>query len=221
LRRAARDIIPAVIGALVGAALILALLVGTRGRLFEGLFGLRFEPTLRAGDLASDATDAELTAASYEILGYIKNEDYGALSDVAHPELGIVFAPYAMFEFASSKCFTPLQIAGFRNDATAYVWGVYDGTGEPIEMTPPEYFKRFVFDRDFTRAQELGVNYVVKSGNAKESIVMDYPQVRFIDFHIPEDGKNTEGGWSSLRLGFEEYDGSLMLTVIVHSEWTV
>jgi hypothetical protein len=208
-------------GAVFGAALILALLVGTRGRFFEGLFGMRFEATLRAGDLASDATDAELTAASYEILEYIKNEDYAALSAVAHPELGVVFSPYAMFEFASSKGFTPPEIAGFQNDTTAYIWGAYDGTGEPIEMTPPEYFKRFVFDRDFTRAQEIGVNYVVKSGNAKESLVTDFPQVRFIEFHIPEDSKNAESGWSSLRLGYEEYKGSLMLTMLVHSEWTV
>jgi hypothetical protein len=220
-RTVKHTIIAAAVGALFGAALVFTLFAVSRGRFFEGLFGLRFEPTLRAGDLAADASDAEHTAASYEILEYIKDEDYGALSAVAHPELGVVFAPYAMFEFASSKGFTPLEIAGFRTDATAYIWGVYDGTGEPIELTPAEYFKRFVFDRDFTRAQELGVNYVVKSGNAKESLVTDFPQVRFIEFHIPEDSKSIEGGWSSLRLGFEEYKGSLMLTMLVHSEWTV
>jgi hypothetical protein len=43
-----------------------------------------------------------------------------------------------------------------------------------------------------------------------------------VDFHKPASEPETESlDWTSLRLGFEEYDGQLKLTVVIHSEWTV
>jgi hypothetical protein len=221
LKAPVKYILTAVISALAGAAIIVALIFITHGAIFESAFGIGQQSDLGVGDIPVDATDAELASFSYTILSYLKGGDFKALSGISHPEYGIVFSPYATITLATSKCFLPAQISVFADNNDAYVWGVYCDSGEPIELTPADYFDRFVFDRDFTRAKEIGIDYVVKSGNALENITDVFPNVRFIDFHIPEDGKNVEGGWSSLRLGFEEYKDCLMLTVIVHSEYTV
>jgi hypothetical protein len=164
------------------------------------------------------ADNAFLVKSSYEILGYIKSNDYAALSKIAHPTYGVLFSPYATISESSAKVFTPLQIQSFKGDKTDYVWGVHDGTGEPIALSPREYFAEFVFDRDYTHAGVIGVNRIVKTGNALENITDVRPNVRFVDFNIPPDGES--GDWGSLRLGFEEYDGHLMLSVILHSERT-
>ncbi|MDR0906038.1 MAG: hypothetical protein LBN00_07675 [Oscillospiraceae bacterium] len=165
------------------------------------------------------ADNAFLVASSYEILGYIKNDDYAALSKIAHPTYGVLFSPYATIAEASAKVFTPTAILAFATDKTEYVWGVRDGSAEPIALTPREYFAEFVFDRDYTHASVIGVNRIVKTGNSLENITDVRPNVRFVDFHIPAD---TEGSdWGSLRLGFEEYNGNLMLSIILHSERTV
>ena len=169
-----------------------------------------------------DADPAGLTAAAYIILEYIKDEDYAALSRVAHPDLGIVFSPYATVTLSANKCFSAAQIAAFGSDTNQYVWGVFDGSGEPIEMTPAEYFAKFVYRKCYSSAPLIGVNNIVRSGNALENITDVFPEIQFVEFHIPgaEVSPAADFEWCSLRLGFTEYDGKLWLTVITHSEWT-
>ena len=165
----------------------------------------------------------ELTSLAYSVLGYISDRNYPALSRVAHPEFGVVFAPCATVNLTTNKCFQADQIAAFGSDNTLYVWGVQEGTGEPIEITVADYFTDCILCKDYFNAPVIGVNRIVKSGNALENIVEVFPDVKFIDFHVPggEKGSNEDFCWTSLRLGFEEYNGKLWLTVIMNSKWTV
>ncbi|MEL4106813.1 hypothetical protein AAFA46_08270 [Oscillospiraceae bacterium WX1] len=171
--------------------------------------------------IRTDASNAELKAYADRILEDIKSADYEALSQVIHPEYGLVFSPYATINLAAAKRFTPAEVAAFSDDQNKYVWGKYDGSGNPIEMTPDAYFKTFVFDKDYTAYSAVGVDYIIKTGNALENIKEVFPDVRFVDYYI--DGTAGNGGldWSCLRLGFEEDGGQLKLTVIVHSQWTI
>jgi len=205
-----------IIGGFVAGVLIASLIYSLTG---FSLFG-------RAGDKPSasvDSDNAELTALAYGVLEYIRDGDYQALSRVAHPDFGVVFSPYATVTLTTNRRFTPLQIAEFEKDTTIYVWGVQDGSGEPIEMTPADYFAGYVYSKDYFSASLIGVNRIVKSGNALENITDEFPGVRFVDFHIPGGEKDTpeELAWGSLRLGFEEYEGALWLTVIINSRWTI
>ena len=171
---------------------------------------------------SDEANNAELTAMAYRILLYIKAGDYQALSKEAHPEYGVVFSPCTTITLATNRYFRPEQIAGFGEDSGEYVWGVRSSSGEPIEMTPSDYFAKYVYDKDYAEAPVIGVDHIVKSGNALENIREIFQNARFVDFHINGGDKETPDdlSWSSLRLGFEEYDGRLWLTVIVHSTWT-
>ena len=205
-----------ILGGLVAGVLIASIIYSATG---FSLFG-------RAGDKPSASADSdneELTALAYGVLAYIRDGDYKALSRVAHPDFGVVFSPYATVTLTTNRRFSPLQIADFENDTTVYVWGVQDGSGEPIEMTPVSYFAEYVYSKDYFSASLIGVNRIVKSGNALENITDEFPGVRFVDFHIPGGEKDTpeELAWGSLRLGFEEHDGALWLTVIINSRWTI
>ena len=172
--------------------------------------------------LDSNADNAQLTALAFDIIDNIKDGDYQALSNFAHPEYGVVFSPSSTINLSANKCFRAAQIAAFADDSNVYVWGVYSSSGEPIEMTPNDYFAKFVFGKDFTSASVIGVNHIVRSGNALENMKEIFPYASFVDFHITGGERYTvdDPDWSSLRLGFEEYNGSLMLTLILHSEWT-
>ena len=159
---------------------------------------------------------------AYGVLGHIKDGDYAALARHVHPDYGVVFSPHATVTLTTNRRFTANQVALFAADTAVYVWGVNNG-GEPIEMTPASYFAEFVFPRDYLNASVIGVDRIVRSGNALENITDEFPGIRFVDFHIPGDDKPPLEGldWSSLRLGFEEHEGRLWLTVIIHSRWTV
>lgn len=209
-----------VIGIAVGLAASLAVYYVSGHMIFDSILGIGSKPETVLIDTGVE--NAELTEFAFEILGYIKADDYDALSQVVHTEYGVVFSPYATINLASNKRFTASQVGDFFEDKNKYVWGKYDGNGEPIELTPPEYFDTFVFDKDFTQASEIGVDKVIRSGNSLENIKEVFPNVRFVDFHIAGTDQASGGlDWSSLRLGFEEFKGELKLTVILHSEWTV
>ncbi|WP_073081150.1 hypothetical protein [Sporobacter termitidis] len=220
MKRILTRVLLVIVGIAVGVAACLAAYYTSGDGLFEKTVGTK-KPAASVS-LRAAATNAELTQYAYKVLDYIKAGDYAGLSSMVHPEFGVVFSPYATINLTSNKCFTAAQVGAFAGDNNKYVWGKYDGSGSPIEMTPADYFKKFVFDKDYTLATQIGVDTVIKTGNSLENIKDVFPNIRYVDFHIPGTDANADGlDWSSLRLGFEKYNGELKLTVIVHSVWTV
>lgn len=68
----------------------------------------------------------------------------------------------------------------------------------------------------------IGINNIIGKGNTTNNISEAYPQGQFVEFHFT--GFNPEYAgidWSSLRLVFEELDGTLYLVGIIHSQWTI
>ncbi len=209
LRRMSACVLAVII--IVGAVLI----VKTAKKPETAGYGLRTSAAAIA-PLSTGATDGELTEYARGIIAAIASREYGVLSSVVHKDFGVIFSPYSTVSLTTDRCFTAQQIADFGSDDVKYIWGVYNVSGEPIEMTPAEYFDEFVFDADFTKCENFGVDEILRTGNALENITEVFPDARFVDCYMP-DGDN----WNSLRLVFEEKDGQLWLTAIVHSEYTI
>jgi len=178
-----------------------------------------FRDTHRNAVSIDNAVSSDMTLLAYRVLEYIRDDDFVSLSHVVHPEYGVVLSPYATINLATDRRFSAEQIAAIDTDTNVYVWGVYNGRGEPIELTPAEYFDKFVPAADFFDAKIIGINRIVRSGNALENITEVFPNVQFIDFHISGGDSIEAPDWSSLRLGFEEYDGYFRLITIVYSTW--
>jgi len=170
---------------------------------------------------AEDPENAEITMLAYTVLDYIRDDDFTSLSRVVHPVFGVVFSPYATINLSTNQRFSAEEVAALNTDSHVYMWGVYNGSGEPITLTPQEYFEKFVPAADHINAPVIGINRIVRAGNALENMIDVFPNVKFVEFHIPGSESVDELDWSSLRLGFEEYDGHLRLIVIVYNTWTV
>ena len=162
--------------------------------------------------------DAGLVMHAMEIAGYIMREDYDALSGEIHPEKGVLFSPYAYINPDTDKVFTFRQVADFESDRTKYIWGIYDGLGDVIELTPSEFFKKFLCDHDYTSPDQIGIDTIVRTGNTLENIDTQMPDIRYVDLYVA--GSN-DADWGSLRLGFESYNGKMKLVLIMHSQWTI
>ncbi len=159
---------------------------------------------------------------AYKAVSYIRLNDYTSLSVLVHPEFGLVLSPIPTVNLSSNQCFSAEQVAGFGSDSTEYVWGVAGDSGEPIELTPSEYIARYVYQQDYASAKTIGINHILRSGNSLENILDVFPDAEFVDFYMPGEAiGETDSSWTILRLVFEEYDGSLMLAAIIHSEYSV
>ena len=179
------------------------------------------EPASAPEPVASDASGRELTDYAESILRFISAGDYASLGAVAHPEYGVVFSPYATIDLSANRRFTAAQISEFGRDAQAYIWGIYNGMADPISLTPAEYFRRFVWDADYLRADKVRINKVSAKGNALENIDEVFPDARYVDFYVAPTKGSDGTDWHSLRLVFEDWNGKLMLSAVVHSEYTI
>lgn len=160
--------------------------------------------------------------AALNAMQLIKNKDLNGLSTLVHPTKGLRFTPYPHVDLQKDKVFTAQEVAGLAANTTVYQWGIYDGKGDPIELTYSEYHKRFVYDHDFLTAPMVGKNHAIGTGNTIDNVKQAYPAGQFVEFHFPGFDPQYAGiDWSSLKLVFEQQGSIWYLVGIVHGQWTI
>ncbi|MCI8304285.1 MAG: hypothetical protein HFF52_06615 [Lawsonibacter sp.] len=183
-----------------------------------------------SGDVSSDpdlpsldpADNFPLLAAACAVNRAIQQQNWASLSACVHPELGVTFTPYSTVDPDSDLTFTAEQIKNLAQDQTVYAWGYEDGRGDPIQMTMLQYFERYVYNTDYTQAQEIGIDRIITGGNALENLAEAYPGCRFVDFAFPSADPVHDGlDWSSLKLVFQPEPDRWCLVGVVHGEWTI
>ncbi|MBM6926753.1 hypothetical protein [Pseudoflavonifractor phocaeensis] len=166
--------------------------------------------------------DQQLLDRAGQVLEALKEQDYAALSSLVHPIRGVTFTPYSTVDLSCNLTLDQRQIAGLGQDETIYLWGVFDGSGKPIQATGSQYFQRYVFNADYTAAPTMAVDQVTISGNALENVAAAYPDGRFVEYHFPGlDPEKNGFDWCSLKLVFEIWENQWYLVGLIHGEWTV
>ncbi len=164
-------------------------------------------------------------ARSREAILALKNDDMEKLADMVHPDKGVRFTPYAYVNTdteGGNLVFNVEQVRNFPNDNKKYTWGYFDGTGEPIVLTPEEYFKKFVYTADFANAEQTSINKTIGTGNALENQFEVYPEATIMEYYFSGFDEQYQGmDWQSLRLAFEELDDNWYLVGIIHNQWTI
>lgn len=157
-----------------------------------------------------------------DVILAIKNKDSSKLANFTHPNLGVRFSPYSYVDTKNDLVFTASQLQNIFSDSKKYMWGAYDGSGFPIELTFKEYYHQFIYDQDFINAEEIGYNQIIGHGNVLNNNFEIYPNAIIVEFHFSGfDPKYGGMDWSSLRLVFEKKDSVWYLVGIVHDGWTI
>lgn len=180
-------------------------------------------PVTAAQETAAPSPDdsALLLRRSWDVLDALKSRNYTTLSQLVHPDEGLTFTPFSTVDRESNLSFTPDQIASFPGDSTRYVWGITSGQGTPLDLSVSDYFDRYVFNTDYTKSPQIGIDSVLRAGNALENVSDVYSGARFVEFHYPGlDPKNEGYDWCSLKLVFSWRENDWRLIGVIHSEWT-
>ncbi len=161
----------------------------------------------------------EETAA--QVIQALAEKDLDMVAQFAHPELGVHFSPYAYVR-EEHQVFMPDELAALEGSQETYLWGQYDGSGEPIQLTFDDYYEEFVYSADFANPEEMAVNVRIGQGNTVNNIQDFYPESSFVEYHFSGFDEQYGGmDWESLRLVFVQEDGRWILVGIVHDEWTI
>lgn len=157
-----------------------------------------------------------------EVLTAIKNYDMEKLSDHIHPDKGVRFSPYAYVDTDKDLVFTAEEVKNLTDDSKIYVWGHYDGSGDPIELSFRNYYSMFIYDADFINAEQVSYNKILGQGNTINNSFEVYKDSMIVEYYFSGIDPKYEGmDWRSLRLVFEKKDASWYIVGIIHDQWTI
>ncbi|OMF97590.1 hypothetical protein BK144_02855 [Paenibacillus sp. FSL R7-0273] len=176
--------------------------------------------TVLADSSAEDGARKAVMSIAETTVSALKNQDFKVLQQLAHPQKGVRFSPYANIDVKRDILLSGTEIGNGFNNAGIYEWGAYDGTGDPIRLTFKKYYERFIFNRDYSKPDKVSYNQIVQTGNVSSNIEAAYPGSSFVEYSFSKGADGNDLGWSSLRLVYEKYKGCWYLSGIVHDEWT-
>lgn len=167
-------------------------------------------------------TDSTLINFSDSVLTLIKNRKYVDLSKFIDPQLGLLISPYGKIDTTKNVKLSPAQLIQLDKKNKIMRWGVFEGTGKPIQLTINNYFKRFVYEVDFIKAEKKSINKIIGHDSSSSNIKLIYPDCDFVQYYFSGFNKEYEGmDWKSLVLVFKEEGKRLFLVAIVHDEWKI
>jgi hypothetical protein len=160
---------------------------------------------------------------SAKILAVLRTKDYQQLAPYIHPDEGVRFSPYGFVDTAHDLRFTPAAFSETlkKKPSVKLLWGFYDGSGDSIRLTVPEYFGKFVYDVDFLHAEKTSLDSIIGRGNSLINLPQVYPNTVFTESHFSGFDKKYDGmDWRSLRLVYKQKGQQFYLVGIVHDQWT-
>ncbi|GAB3427108.1 hypothetical protein [Niabella aquatica] len=184
---------------------------------------LQNNPSIQIDSVQLKASkDSILTGLTKEVLTIFKNRQYAKLDSLIHPEEGVRFSPYATVSPEDNRFSREaFQKMVTLNKNKKLNWGNYDGSGDPILLTPAEYFSKFVYDANFVNPQKFEINNFIQTGNSVNNLKSRYEGSDFTESHFSGTKKYGEMDWKSVRLVFKQIDGKYYLVGVVHDQWTI
>lgn len=132
----------------------------------------------------------------------------------------ILLSPYAFIEPTARKV-TLAEIKEHTDEV--YYWGDYDGSGDSILLTTPEYVNQFVLSFDLKDSKVKVAKYqsIPKVyGNELNNVQNKFPGATYVQFYQPPSKKDYMD-WKALLFVVETKEGSFILKAIIHNQWTV
>jgi PBP1b-binding outer membrane lipoprotein LpoB len=180
-------------------------------------------PTSTSYAKEADAKKA-IEQRAKETIKVLKEHDMAKLAELIHPKKGVQFSPYSYIHTASDVQVMGSGLAALWANTSTTHWGEYDGSGDPIDLTFPDYWDKFVYNQDFAAAPQISYNMILGKGNMINNVFSIYPTSTYItvEYHFPGLDPQYQGmDWTSLRLIFENAGGQWVLVAVVHDQHTM
>jgi hypothetical protein len=158
-----------------------------------------------------------------KILEAIAAGNFATLAKYVHPQRGLEFSPYSrnLIDLQTIR-FSQAEVVKFGVDERIYTWGTFDGSGEPILMTPSDYFKEFVYDIDYIRkAKRTTTIPKQRTPGEFSGLHKYYPEELIVRYHYPGTPDNEYIDFRDLILLFSVIEGRWYLVGVALAESTV
>ncbi len=184
--------------------------------------------TTEENDSESDNDDEEnepqplaLFELSDLLIEAMSQDDWETVSEFVHPNEGLLFSPYIYID-EDAVIIDQEDVANLPNSDEIFTWGVYDGKGSPIELTPEDYFEEFLEMTPFLEPDEVLIDTPQDRGNTINNVTEVFPNAHIVEYYHAGSEEYSGIDWSSVLLVFlEDEDGTNQLVAIIRDMWTV
>lgn len=144
---------------------------------------------------------------------------------------GVRFMPYYRME-PGDVVLTAAQFEGdfIQQNPPPRVWGVEDGSGDPISLNIRDYFNRYVWNFPYNSGATVTLinsnGDFHSHGNLINNLLASFPapQYRIVEYHQPGTNPAYNGmDWSSLMVILKDAGGGNQWTLVglAHGAWTI
>ncbi|OAS17382.1 hypothetical protein A8708_21655 [Paenibacillus oryzisoli] len=158
------------------------------------------------------------------MIAVLKEKNIEKLATLVHPKKGVQFSPYSNIHTATDIQVQSGNLATLWASSSLTNWGTFDGSGDPIDLTFPNYWAEFVYNANFAAAPQISYNTIIGKGNMINNVFSIYPAASYItvEYHFPGFDPQYQGmDWTSLRLVYEYTGSQWYLVAIVHDQHTM
>lgn len=142
----------------------------------------------------------------------INNFNTEELAEYVHPARGVRFSPSEMIT-KSHLIFSKEEVENFKEDQHKYTWGLWEGSGTDISLTPKGYFDKFINNIKFSKCK-LRYNNLSENFGGNHYIV--YPNSVVVEYLYKGTEKLGYVDRRALRIVFQEYnDGEWYIVGII------
>ena len=182
---------------------------------------LMFRAQAQTGFVYSSAQSKRIIETKARgVISALHDRHMNRLAGFVHPSKGLQFSPY-VHAANSDRKFARSRVRALGQTQQRYLWGSYDGTGDPIRLSWREYFLKFVYNRNFAATPNVSYNVIKNRGNTPNNLHAFYPGSIVVEYFTP-DPKEADGfNWQGLWLVFQPRGTNWYLVGIAHDQWTI
>lgn len=166
-----------------------------------------------------DPTKARALRVAWRVVESLKSRDASRLALVTHPLKGVRFHASIDAPRGQTLRLSRRQMRDFYVSTDVHRWGRADASGEPIDLRAREFARRYLFTRDFTRADSVTFNPQRGPGTAVSNLGQIHPRALRLAFFVEaSDGRMD---WQQLIVILERFRARWCLVGLAHNEWTI
>lgn len=150
----------------------------------------------------------------------IHEKDFNELEKYIFPWDALIFSPYINV-LDNVVGISWENITQTYNWDDKFVWGHFQWSWKPIEMTFEGYFEEFVYDKNYYNNSEIIYENVVQRWNMINNIKDMFPNSYVVEFYLAPKNSEIDMDWTSLNMVFKKKWVNRYLEAVVHDEWTI
>lgn len=157
-----------------------------------------------------------------EVIVALNGRDMTTIDTYVHASKGLLFSPYVNVK-PDAIHISKQEIPTLLDSIDVLDWGIYDGIGSPILLTPSDYFDEFLDMSLFLQPDAVFVNeFPEQRGNMINNLIEVFPESLLVEYYHEGTDQYSGMDWESVILVFlQDEAADYYLIAIVRDMWTI